>query len=135
MHERYDLLIKTFINFLLERFSAIKDITLPSIARLRNFTNENLLDILFYTSPVYCQAIVNYVGQEMNRIYKLFRERNPNFNGQISISGHSLGTYIIDIDLQININIKYLTYILIEVTLSFRILYCFRFINAPGLYE
>ncbi|EDV20738.1 uncharacterized protein TRIADDRAFT_31284 [Trichoplax adhaerens] len=71
--------------------SAMKDITLPSITRMRNFTNENLLDILFYTSPVYCQAIVNYVTQEMNRIYKLFRERNPNFVGQVSISGHSLG--------------------------------------------
>ncbi|RDD37977.1 SEC23-interacting protein [Trichoplax sp. H2] len=74
--------------------SAMKDITLPSITRMRNFTNENLLDILFYTSPVYCQAIVNYVTQEMNRIYKLFRERNPNFVGQVSISGHSLGSCI-----------------------------------------
>ena len=34
----------------------MKPITLPSISRLRDFTNSTLLDILFYTSPVYCQV-------------------------------------------------------------------------------
>ncbi|KAL4841845.1 hypothetical protein H8958_016819 [Nasalis larvatus] len=36
----------------------IKKITLPSIGRFRHFTNETLLDILFYNSPTYCQTIV-----------------------------------------------------------------------------
>lgn len=34
----------------------LKNITLESIPRLRDFTNDTLLDILFYTSPVYCQV-------------------------------------------------------------------------------
>ena len=38
--------------------SRLKFITLPSISRLRDFTNSTLLDILFYTSPVYCQVCV-----------------------------------------------------------------------------
>ena len=40
----------------------LKAITLPSIGKLRNFTNDVLLDILFYGSPAYCQvrAIVRF---------------------------------------------------------------------------
>ena len=34
----------------------LKSITLESIPKLRQFTNETLLDILFYTSPVYSQV-------------------------------------------------------------------------------
>lgn len=34
----------------------LKAITLESIPKLRQFTNETLLDILFYTSPVFCQV-------------------------------------------------------------------------------
>lgn len=34
----------------------LKSITLESIPKLRNFTNDTLLDILFYTSPVFCQV-------------------------------------------------------------------------------
>lgn len=36
----------------------LKSITLSSIPKLRHFTNDTLLDILFYTSPVYCQVII-----------------------------------------------------------------------------
>lgn len=34
----------------------LKSITLESIPKLRSFTNETLLDILFYTSPVFSQV-------------------------------------------------------------------------------
>lgn len=34
----------------------LKAITLESIPRLRSFTNDTLLDVLFYTSPVFCQV-------------------------------------------------------------------------------
>ncbi|KAJ6669026.1 hypothetical protein lerEdw1_007835 [Lerista edwardsae] len=73
----------------------IKKITLPSIGRLRHFTNETLLDILFYNSPTYCQTIVDKVGLEMNRLYALFMSRNPNFKGGVSVAGHSLGSLIL----------------------------------------
>ncbi|CAI5774960.1 SEC23-interacting protein isoform X1 [Podarcis lilfordi] len=73
----------------------IKKITLPTIGRLRHFTNETLLDILFYSSPTYCQTIVDKVGLEMNRLYALFKSRNPEFKGGISVAGHSLGSLIL----------------------------------------
>ncbi|XP_044296031.1 SEC23-interacting protein isoform X1 [Varanus komodoensis] len=73
----------------------IKKITLPTIGRLRHFTNETLLDILFYNSPTYCQTIVDKVGLEMNRLYALFMSRNPDFKGGISVAGHSLGSLVL----------------------------------------
>ncbi|XP_032137715.1 SEC23-interacting protein isoform X2 [Sapajus apella] len=73
----------------------IKKITLPSIGRFRHFTNETLLDILFYNSPTYCQTIVEKVGMEVNRLHALFMSRNPDFKGGVSVAGHSLGSLIL----------------------------------------
>lgn len=73
----------------------LKQITLDSIPRLRDFTNDTLLDILFYSSPVYCQMIISTVANELNRIYDLFKQRNPTFSGNVSIGGHSLGSLIL----------------------------------------
>ncbi|XP_061083794.1 SEC23-interacting protein isoform X1 [Conger conger] len=73
----------------------IKKITLPSTGRLRHFTNETLLDVLFYNSPTYCQTIMDTVAMEMNRLYTLFQQRNPQFRGGISVAGHSLGSLIL----------------------------------------
>ncbi|XP_059047613.1 uncharacterized protein LOC131843040 [Achroia grisella] len=73
----------------------IAQITLDSIPKLRTFTNETVLDVLFYTSPIFCQTIIDTVCSEMNRIYKLFRARNPKFNGRVSLGGHSLGSVIL----------------------------------------
>lgn len=70
-------------------------ITLESIPKLRHFTNDTLLDILFYTSPIYCQTIMQTVGNEMNRLYALFNQRNPEFNGNVYLGGHSLGSLIV----------------------------------------
>uniref|UniRef100_A0A667YT03 SEC23 interacting protein n=1 Tax=Myripristis murdjan TaxID=586833 RepID=A0A667YT03_9TELE len=69
----------------------IKKITLPSTGRLRHFTNETLLDVLFYNSPTYCQTIMDTVAKEINRIYALFMKRNPDYKGAVSVAGHSLG--------------------------------------------
>ncbi|XP_055525898.1 proteoglycan 4 isoform X2 [Wyeomyia smithii] len=73
----------------------LKAITLESIPKLRNFTNDTLLDVLFYTSPMFCQSIIDAVGKSLNRLYSLFLQRNPNFNGGVSLAGHSLGSLIL----------------------------------------
>ncbi|KAG7306608.1 hypothetical protein JYU34_007978 [Plutella xylostella] len=70
-------------------------ITLDSIPRLRSFTNDTVLDVLFYTSPMYCQTIIDTVCKEINRIYELFKSRNPGFTGGVSLGGHSLGSVIL----------------------------------------
>ncbi|CAG0883480.1 unnamed protein product [Darwinula stevensoni] len=73
----------------------LQPITLRSIPKLRSLINDTLLDILFYTSPVYCQQVMDTVGSEINRMYHLFMERNPGFTGQVSLAGHSLGSLIL----------------------------------------
>uniref|UniRef100_A0A8C5RBF4 DDHD domain containing 2 n=1 Tax=Laticauda laticaudata TaxID=8630 RepID=A0A8C5RBF4_LATLA len=73
----------------------LERITLPSINRLRHFINDTILDVFFYNSSTYCQTIVDTVASEMNRIYLLFLERNPDFKGGVSIAGHSLGSLIL----------------------------------------
>ncbi|XP_057687402.1 phospholipase DDHD2 isoform X1 [Corythoichthys intestinalis] len=73
----------------------IHRITLPSISRLRHFTNDTLLDLFFYNSPTYCQTIVDTVASEINRLHTLFKQRHPKFNGEISVVGHSLGSLIL----------------------------------------
>lgn len=49
----------------------LKSITLESIPKLRNFTNETLLDVLFYTSPVFSQVscIMHFFDYETNSIF------------------------------------------------------------------
>ncbi|KAI5741698.1 hypothetical protein M8J76_016207 [Diaphorina citri] len=73
----------------------LKAITLPSIPKLRYFTNDTLLDVLFYTSPVYCERIITAVAKEMNRLYAIFLARNPTYEGGVSVGGHSLGSLIL----------------------------------------
>ncbi|XP_026199478.1 phospholipase DDHD2 isoform X2 [Anabas testudineus] len=73
----------------------IQRITLPSISRLRHFTNDTLLDLFFYNSPTYCQTIVDTVASEINRLHALFKQRHPEFSGAVSVVGHSLGSLIL----------------------------------------
>lgn len=73
----------------------LRNITLESIPRLRDFTNNTLLDILFYTTDIYSQAIITSVSTDLNRLYNLFQLRNPTFKGGVSLIGHSLGSLIL----------------------------------------
>lgn len=73
----------------------LRAITLESIPKLRTFTNSTLLDILFYTSPVFCQQIIDAVAGSINRKYQLYCDRNPRFGGEVSLAGHSLGSVIV----------------------------------------
>ncbi|KAI4875244.1 hypothetical protein NFI96_010712 [Prochilodus magdalenae] len=73
----------------------IERITLPSISRLRQFSNDTVLDLFFYNSPTYCQTIVDTVASEINRLYSIFLVRHPHFSGAVSVAGHSLGSLIL----------------------------------------
>ncbi|QQP51746.1 SEC23interacting proteinlike [Caligus rogercresseyi] len=73
----------------------LRPLTLKSIPKLRNFMNDTLMDILFYTSPVFGQTIVDTVVSEINRVYRKFLDRNPSFSGTVSVMGHSLGSVIL----------------------------------------
>eukprot|EP00903_Cladosiphon_okamuranus_P007816 g7562.t1 len=73
---------------------SIWDITLPRAPTLRAFTNDTLLDILYFMSPEYHQVIVEEVTQEINRVLELFRKHTRNWSGKVSIVAHSLGAII-----------------------------------------
>ena len=44
---------------------------------------------------IHFQTIISTVAHELNRLYKIFLQRNPNFQGQVSLGGHSLGSLIL----------------------------------------
>lgn len=73
----------------------LKAITLESIPKIRSLANETILDVLFYTSPKFCQHIIDIVAGSLNKLYTLFCQRNPAFSGRVSLSGHSLGSLIL----------------------------------------
>lgn len=41
------------------------------------------------------QQIMETVAGNLNRLYAKFQERNPKFHGNVSVSGHSLGSLIL----------------------------------------
>uniref|UniRef100_A0A672S0X2 DDHD domain containing 2 n=1 Tax=Sinocyclocheilus grahami TaxID=75366 RepID=A0A672S0X2_SINGR len=73
----------------------IERITLPSISRLRQFSNDTVLDLFFYNSATYCQTMVDTVASEINRLHSLFLQRHPHFTGHVSLVGHGLGSLIL----------------------------------------
>ena len=75
--------------------SRLQPLTLKSIPKFRSFVNDTLLDVLFYTSPLYCQTILDTVCGEINRLHGLWRRRNPGYVGGVSVVGHSLGSLIL----------------------------------------
>ncbi|KAL9091470.1 MAG: hypothetical protein Q9165_004856 [Trypethelium subeluteriae] len=77
-----------------EEYPNLEDITVEGIPTVRNLLTDLALDILLYQSPAYKDHIARIVRQECNRIYKLFKERNPGFKGKVSLIGHSLGSAI-----------------------------------------
>lgn len=77
-----------------EEFPSLEDITVDGVPAVRNFLTDLALDILLYQSPAYKGHISRIVVAELNRIYRLFKERNPSFKGRVSLVGHSLGSAI-----------------------------------------
>ncbi|KAL8772161.1 MAG: hypothetical protein Q9209_002596 [Squamulea sp. 1 TL-2023] len=77
-----------------ERYPSLDDITIEGVPGIRNLITDLALDILLYQSA-YREHIAGIVQRECNRIYRLFLQRNPNFNGRVSLIGHSLGSAIL----------------------------------------
>ncbi|CAH8565245.1 unnamed protein product [Schistosoma bovis] len=81
----------------------LEQITLGSIPKLRQFTNDSLMDILFYTSSKYSQLIVNTVAREITRLRELFISRNPNFTQKSVLIPHHKGRKRIHLQLKDNL--------------------------------
>ena len=74
-----------------EEYPSLADITVEGVPAVRSLITDLALDILLYQSPTYKEHIARVVLDECNRIYALFKKRNPGFRGKVSLVGHSLG--------------------------------------------
>ena len=72
----------------------LNSITLNNIPFIRNLANNLVSDVLFYCDNVQRNRILMKVTNEMNKTYDEYLKRNPEFNGTVSIIGHSLGSVI-----------------------------------------
>ena len=77
-----------------ELYPSLDDITLEGVPAIRNLITDLALDILLYQSA-YREHIAGIVQRECNRVYNLFRQRNPSFKGKVNLIGHSLGSAIL----------------------------------------
>ena len=66
---------------------SLGQLTVDGIKPIRGIIGEVLLDILLYYEPYYNKLIMSFVIKEMNRVYKLYKERNPN----VRVKAHILG--------------------------------------------
>lgn len=77
-----------------DEYPSLADITVDGVPSVRNLVTDLAMDVLLYQSA-YREHIAGIVQRECNRVYKLFKERNPEFSGRVSLCGHSLGSAIL----------------------------------------
>lgn len=77
-----------------DEYPSLEDITIDGVPFVRSLITDLALDILLFQSA-YREHICNIVLAESNRIFRLFKERNPEFKGKVSLLGHSLGSAIL----------------------------------------
>ncbi|KAL1137611.1 hypothetical protein AAG570_009307 [Ranatra chinensis] len=71
-------------------------ITPLHVKMLRQVLNSSAMDIMYYTSPIYCSEIQDELCAEMNRLYRMFTERNcTKTSPKVSVIAHSLGAVIV----------------------------------------
>lgn len=76
-----------------EEYPTLADITLEGVPAVRNLISDLAMDVLLYQSQ-YREHIMGIVQRECNRIFQIFKARNPSFKGSVSLCGHSLGSAI-----------------------------------------
>ncbi|KAI3387005.1 hypothetical protein SNEBB_004811 [Seison nebaliae] len=74
----------------------IQSITPRRLRNLRGLFNSTVLDVLYYTSPLYRLELTDGLVKGINETYMKFTLANPYFlrHGKISIIAHSLGSVI-----------------------------------------
>ncbi|CAH8438518.1 unnamed protein product [Schistosoma turkestanicum] len=76
----------------------VESITPVHLRGLRTVLNSSVMDIMYYTSPLYRAEIIGSLKSELNRLYTMFCRLNPNFEchgGKVSIIAHSLGCVLV----------------------------------------
>lgn len=77
------------------RLPSLSQLNVDGVKPLRNLMGDVVLDILLYYEPKYASKLFKAVTSELNRVYDLYMERHPDFDGKVHVLGHSLGSAIV----------------------------------------
>ncbi|KAL9537711.1 hypothetical protein MBANPS3_011533 [Mucor bainieri] len=74
----------------------LDELTLDGVPNIRTVVSDVLMDVPLYMTPRYRELMTQIISKEINRVYRLFANRNPEFleKGKVSIFGHSLGSLL-----------------------------------------
>lgn len=72
----------------------LSSITPHKSIMVRQILHNTVLDIMYYCSS-YRHQVVSGLKRELNRVYRMFIDRNPDFNGKVNVFAHSLGNVIL----------------------------------------
>lgn len=72
----------------------LNQLNIDGVRPLRNIIGDVALDVLLFYEPDYLRQILKAVLSELNRVYKLYKEKTPDFEGKVHLFGHSLGSAI-----------------------------------------
>ncbi|CDO94612.1 unnamed protein product [Kluyveromyces dobzhanskii CBS 2104] len=78
-----------------EDLPTLADVTVDGIRPLRKLLGDVGLDVLLYGDNFYLDRILKHVSNELNSVYRKYCEHNPDFDGKVSLLGHSLGSLIL----------------------------------------
>jgi len=94
--QRIDVLPVTWFQILSESvyMKRMSDVTLTTIPMFRQIANGALSDVIFYLNRQHKDKIVAHVINRIKELVMIFKNRNPDFEGPISLIGHSLGSVI-----------------------------------------
>lgn len=70
-------------------------LALESIPAVRSVLSDAIMDILLYVSQKHFKKIMGAVIKEVIRQHKLFTHWNPQYEGEFSFLGHSLGSALV----------------------------------------
>ncbi|KAL3230027.1 hypothetical protein RNJ44_01390 [Nakaseomyces bracarensis] len=73
----------------------LDEVTIDGIVPFRKLLADGIFDILLYGEPYYKKMIMEEVTKQLNDVYERFKTFNPNFNGEVHLVGHSLGSMIL----------------------------------------
>ncbi|CAI4063902.1 hypothetical protein N7582_002530 [Saccharomyces uvarum] len=73
----------------------LSQVTVNGVLPLRKLLADGLLDILLYVEPYYQEMILHQVTSQLNKTFRTYKKYNPEFEGNVHLVGHSLGSMIL----------------------------------------
>ncbi|CAI2020178.1 hypothetical protein SEUBUCD646_0H00800 [Saccharomyces eubayanus] len=78
-----------------QELPTLSQVTVNGVLPLRKLLADGLLDILLYVEPYYQEMILHQVTSQLNKTFRTYKKYNPEFEGNVHLVGHSLGSMIL----------------------------------------